>query len=108
MPGAERRARLCAARLYLICDSTPGARPLREVLEPALAGGVDIFQLRDKRLDERELRACALQARAVCQAAGALFIVNDDPALARDVHADGLHLGQQDATLAAARAIVGD
>ena len=44
----ERRARLKTARLYLVCDLGPGGRALADVLAPALAGGVDIVQLRDK------------------------------------------------------------
>ena len=105
---SDRLARLRATRLYFVCDRTPGGRPLADVLAPALRGGVDIFQLRDKRADDDELLASAAVARELCDAAGALFIVNDRPDLALRAAADGVHVGQGDDSVAAARAIVGD
>jgi thiamine-phosphate pyrophosphorylase len=103
----DRRHRLRSARLYLIADARPGGRPLAEVLEPALAGGVDVFQLRDKRAGDDELLAAAAVARELCARVGALFFVNDRPDLALAADADGVHVGQDDAPVAAARAVVG-
>ncbi|MGH2942412.1 MAG: thiamine phosphate synthase, partial [Solirubrobacteraceae bacterium] len=77
----DRRARLHDARLYLVCDLRPGGRALAEVLAPALAGGVDIVQLRDKRASDDELLAAAAIARRLCDEAGALLILNDRPDL---------------------------
>ena len=59
--GADRRTRLAAARLYLVCDSKPGGRQLTDVLRAAIAGGVDIVQLREKQLSDDRLApiACA-------------------------------------------------
>jgi thiamine-phosphate pyrophosphorylase len=85
-----RRARLQDARLYLVCDTTPGGRPLEDVLTPALAGGVDVVQLRDKTASGQAL-------------IGALLIVNDRPALVQAARADGCHVGQDDMEPAAAR-----
>ena len=99
--------RLGAARLYFVCDRRPGGRPLAEVLAPALAGGVDVFQLRDKRAGDDELLAAAAEARALCAAAGALFVINDRPDLAVAAGADGVHVGQDDGAIADARAVVG-
>ena len=66
------QVRLHDARLYFICDCVHlGA------LEPALRGGVDIFQLRDKDASDAELRRAAEQARSLCDRHGALFVVND-------------------------------
>src|SRR4051794_24698565 len=107
MTSEERRVRLQAARLYLICDARPAGRPLADVLGPALDGGVDVFQLRDKRLVDEELLKAAAVARELCAGAGALFIVNDRPDLAVRAGADGVHVGQDDMAVAAARAIVG-
>jgi thiamine-phosphate pyrophosphorylase len=104
---ADRRRRLAAARLYLVCDLRPGGRALHEVLGPALAGGVDLFQLRDKTASDAALFAGALQARALCDDAGALFLLNDRPDLALAAGADGVHVGQADAPVAAAREAVG-
>jgi thiamine-phosphate pyrophosphorylase len=96
----ERRAALESARLYLICDVSQ--------LDRAPLDAVDILQLRDKRARPSELQAAARRARRRCHAVGVLFVVNDDPELARDAGADGVHLGQDDMPVARARTIVGD
>jgi len=93
---------LDAARLYFICDITH-----LDALEPALRGGVDIFQLRDKDASDDELLRAAQHARSLCDRHGALFVLNDRPDLAVAVRADGVHLGQDDMPLEEARAIVG-
>ncbi len=103
----DRRERLRSARLYFIAGARPGGRPLGDVLEPALAGGADLFQLRDKQASDDELLAAAAVARELCARAGALFIVNDRPDLAAAAGADGVHVGQDDASVAQARAVVG-
>ncbi len=105
--GSDRRARLAAAKLYLVCDANPGGRALPDVIRPAIAGGVEIVQLRDKELGDEELVAVANAARALCERLGALLIVNDRPLVARESGADGLHVGQDDMPVAEARAIVG-
>jgi thiamine-phosphate pyrophosphorylase len=96
--------RLDAARLYFICDCRPSGLALRDVLAPALRGGVDIFQLRDKERPDAAVREAAAVARELCWAAGALFVVNDRPDLAVDADADGVHVGQDDMTVREARA----
>lgn len=108
--GAERRARLAAARLYLVCDASPSAGELPDTLRGAMAGGVDIFQLRDKQLPDGELAAVANATRALCERLGPpnpLLIVNDRPHIALDVGADGVHVGQDDMAAAEVRALVG-
>jgi thiamine-phosphate pyrophosphorylase len=102
--GVDRRDRLRDARLYFVADRAGMDR----ALEPALAGGADLFQLRDKEASDDELLAAGEAARALCHAAGALFIVNDRPDLAAACGADGVHVGQDDTPVARARAIVGD
>jgi thiamine-phosphate pyrophosphorylase len=103
----HRRARLGDARLYLVCDRRPGDRPLSDVLEPALRGGVDVFQLRDKHATDAELLESAGEARELCARHGALLFVNDRPDLAVAADADGVHVGQDDLPVAEARAIAG-
>lgn len=98
-----RRARLRAARLYLVCPAAFGPR-----LEGALRGGVDVMQLRDKDLADDELLAVAASFGAACRAHGALFIVNDRPDLARAAGADGVHVGQEDVPVAQAREVAGE
>lgn len=106
--GSSRRGRLASARLYLICERAPGGRDLAPFLRAAVGGGVDVVQLRDKRLEQRALVEVARVARVVCRELGALFIVNDDPQAALAADADGVHLGQSDMALVRARALVGD
>jgi thiamine-phosphate pyrophosphorylase len=100
----DRRQRLRDARLYFVADRDGMAR----ALDGALAGGVDLFQLRDKHASDDELRAAAAYARDRCHAAGALFLVNDRPDLVEGCGADGVHVGQDDMPVDRARAIVGD
>jgi thiamine-phosphate pyrophosphorylase len=105
-PG-DRRDRLQRAALYLICATRPGGRALDDVLAAALAGGVDIVQLRDKAASDDELLAAAATARRLCDEAGALLILNDRPDLVAAAGADGCHVGQDDLDVAAARALAG-
>jgi thiamine-phosphate pyrophosphorylase len=99
----DRRPELRDARLYFVADRDGMAR----ALDGALAGGVDLFQLRDKHATDDELREAAHYARERCRAAGALFLVNDRPDLVSDCGADGVHVGQDDMPVAHARALVG-
>jgi thiamine-phosphate pyrophosphorylase len=106
--GAWRRRRLADARLYLCCDRQAGGRgDLAGFLETVLGAGVDLVQLRDKTADHGELVAAAAIFRAAADRHGALFVANDDPALAVEADADGIHVGQDDPPPAAARAVVG-
>lgn len=104
---AERRTRLERSRLYLIAGARPGGRPLADVLGPALAGGVDVFQLRDKHAGDEELLAAAAVASELCREAGALFVLNDRPDLVAATGADGAHVGQDDMPVARARTLAG-
>jgi thiamine-phosphate pyrophosphorylase len=105
--GSQRRERLAAARLYLVCGSLPDASELPDLLRGAVAGGVDIVQLRDKELPDDELAAVANAARALCERLGALLIINDRPDVALDAGADGVHVGQDDIPVAKVREMVG-
>jgi thiamine-phosphate pyrophosphorylase len=105
--GAERRARLAAARLYLVTGSEPPGGDLPELLRGAAAGGVDVVQLRDKHLAEDQLVAVAHAARALCEQLGVLLIVNDRPFVAVEAGADGVHVGQDDMPVGDVRELVG-
>jgi thiamine-phosphate pyrophosphorylase len=105
--GTQRRARLQAARLYLVCDCAPRGGELLQVLDAAIAGGVQVVQLRDKQLDDEQLTTHASRAQAVCERKGALLIVNDRPLVALAAGADGVHVGQQDMPVDKVRALVG-
>lgn len=103
----ELRERLAAARLYLVCDAAPAGRDLPELLREAIDGGVDVVQLREKELGDEELVSVAKAAQALCERLGALFVVNDRPAVALQAGADGVHVGQEDMAPAQVRELVG-
>ncbi|HEX5403493.1 MAG TPA: thiamine phosphate synthase [Pseudonocardiaceae bacterium] len=110
--GTTIRQRLADARLYLCTDARRGRGDLAEFVDAALAGGVDIVQLRDKTDGEplearHELAALEVIAEA-CARHGALFSVNDRADIALAAGADVLHLGQDDLPVPLARRIVGD
>lgn len=106
-PGAERRARLAAARLYLVCGAFPDGSELPDLLRGAIAGGVQIVQLREKQLPDEELVSVAHATRALCEELGALLIVNDRPWVALEAGADGVHVGQKDMPADEVRELVG-
>jgi thiamine-phosphate pyrophosphorylase len=68
-----------------------------------LAGGADLIQLRAKNRDLATIRRVAETLIPLCRAAGVPFILNDHPALAAELGADGVHIGQDDGSLAEAR-----
>ena len=102
-PATTRRETLNRTRLYFVCEAHAAA-----AVEPALAGGVDVVQLRDRRAGEAELEAAGKLYRRLASEHGALFIVNDDPDLALALGADGIHVGQDDMPVAEVRARVGE
>lgn len=94
--------------LYAITD--PALIPDRQLLpaaEAALRGGARLLQYRDKTATPEQRRQRAAQLQALCRQHGALFLVNDDPALAADIDADGVHIGQSDGGIARARRLLG-
>jgi thiamine-phosphate pyrophosphorylase len=100
--GPCRRERLSRSRLYLVLDARP-----RTLLDPALRGGVDVVQLRDKDLDDEALVGVAETFREACEKHGALFVLNDRPELVEACGADGVHVGRRDMPVEQARALVG-
>ncbi|KAA2262411.1 thiamine phosphate synthase [Solihabitans fulvus] len=111
LDGDQIRRRLADARLYLCTDARAGRGDLAEFLDAALAGGVDVVQLRDKAdgpLEARqELAALEVFAEA-CARHGALLSVNDRADVALAAGADVLHLGQDDLPVSVARRILGE
>jgi thiamine-phosphate pyrophosphorylase len=105
LDGTQIRRRLADARLYLC---TPTRPDLADFADAALAGGVDVVQLRDKGLEARqEIAALEVLAEA-CARHGALLAVNDRADVALAVDADVLHLGQDDLPVPSARRVVGE
>ena len=94
--------------LYVITDrGLARGRSHEEVVEAALRGGARIIQLRDKEAPREELVQIGRTLRELCARAGALFIVNDDPELAAEVGAGGVHVGPTDVPPEEARRIMG-
>lgn len=94
--------------LYAITPDTDNSEQLIEQVSAALDGGARILQYRNKGSDAVRRLWQANILKSLAQSRGALFIVNDDVALAEAVRADGVHLGRDDDAIAAARARLGD
>jgi thiamine-phosphate pyrophosphorylase len=105
--GSTSRQRLADARLYVLVSGSLCTASVEWTIQEAAAGGAQVFQLREKELDDHELLRRARNARRWTSAAGALFIVNDRPDIARLAEADGVHLGQEDLSVKDARRIMG-
>lgn len=96
---------LADRRLYLCCGDRPD---LDAFLGQVLSGGVDVLQLRDHDLDDEAIRRVAPRFQARCAEFGVPFVLNDRPDLAAELGADGVHVGQDDASVASARAALGE
>lgn len=107
--SAQATAKGLTPGLYAITDSQllPADRLLAAV-EAAIRGGAVLVQYRDKTASQPERLKQARDLAALCDDAGVPLIINDDPELARRCGAAGVHLGQSDASLAAARQRLGD
>jgi thiamine-phosphate pyrophosphorylase len=99
---------LAKARLYLVCEGRPHGEDAARLLDAALAGGVDLIQLREKsERADAELIKLSEPFRHAAETHGALFFVNDRPDLVEACGADGVHVGQDDTPVAEARAQAG-
>lgn len=96
---------LADRRLYLC---TPVRDDLATFVPAVVAGGVDVVQLREKFRPREDQLAAGRLLRALCRDLGVPFIMNDDPTLALEVGADGVHVGQDDCSVAHCRAVLGD
>ena len=96
-------------KLYAITDRTwlKEGQTLEAVVEEAIAGGATMIQLREKHLTGDELKELALRVQAVCRSYRVPFIVNDDVMLAKEIGADGVHVGASDMDVAQAREVMG-
>jgi thiamine-phosphate pyrophosphorylase len=100
----DRLQKLRQARLYLV---TMPSENLLEKVETALEGGLTLVQYRDKEREDRDRLEMAAALCNLCHKYNALFLVNDRPDIALAVGADGVHVGQHDLPVKAARAILG-
>ena len=99
---------LSSRPLYGILDlGYVSAADAPRVLEQMLAGGVDLVQLRAKGRPLDQEAALALPLQRLCTAAGLPFLLNDHPQLASALGLDGVHVGQDDLSVAEARRLLG-
>jgi thiamine-phosphate pyrophosphorylase len=95
-------------KLYLITDRRQTLdRDLRTVVEQALRGGVRAVQVREKDLPEKALRPLATELRAITSRYRAKLLINGNVNIAREVHADGVHLPESGPSVEAAREVLG-
>jgi thiamine-phosphate pyrophosphorylase len=95
---------LSTRHLYLC---VPHREDMADFLPAVLRGGVDVVQLREKDLDDEVRAATARLMVPICHDFGVPFIMNDSPELAVVVGADGVHVGQEDDTVARCRELLG-
>jgi thiamine-phosphate pyrophosphorylase len=105
--GRLRRERLGWARLYFVCDALPHGDDPEPMLRAALSGGAGMVELRDRTQPATVINRVARTFRRLADTYSAPFIVNDDPALAEELDADGVHVGQDDVSPAEARESLG-
>jgi thiamine-phosphate pyrophosphorylase len=91
----------------LLCVITDEISDPVELARMALEGGAGMVQLRRKTASGRDLYEWALRIQELCRQRHALFIINDRIDIALAIHADGVHLGQQDLPASAARTLLG-
>lgn len=104
----DKEGLLSKIQLYVIADRRIcGYRDIEEVVGQAIEGGAQMIQYRDKDSGEADFLSIASKLKAVCKERGVPFIVNDRADIAREVNADGVHLGQKDLSIDEAKKILG-
>jgi thiamine-phosphate pyrophosphorylase len=93
--------------LYAVTPDEPDEMKLTAQVHSALAGGARLVQYRNKRADPALRHRQAKALLSLCRRHGVPLIVNDDAALALEIGADGVHLGSEDGSIAAARERLG-
>lgn len=106
-PSPSPSAR-CQWGLYAIIDAPMAGKPHAEIARQLVDGGAKVIQLRDKTATFEELMDIGREVRRITRDAGVTFIVNDNPYLARELDADGVHIGQNDFPADIVREVMGD
>ncbi len=95
--------------LYAITDrSWLVEETLTEQVEKALKGGITMLQLREKNMPYEQVRQTAIELKTLCRKYSIPFIINDYVELAKEIRADGVHVGQSDTSVSRARALLGE
>lgn len=94
--------------LYLVTDrDLMSTDTIEQAVEQACAGGVTLVQLREKHASREEFVAIARKVKRICDMHGVPLIINDEPEIAAEVGAAGVHVGQEDLEASRVREIVG-
>jgi len=99
--------RLAECRLYVLLDGGQSESDFSRLAESLVSAGTHAIQLRDKKLNDRELVARGRRLRELTRQGSTLFLMNDRPDLAVLCQADGVHVGQDELSVKDARTIVG-
>ena len=95
-------------KLYAVTDRTwLDGRSLEEVVEEAILGGVTMIQLREKDMPYDEFKAEAIRIQTICKEHNVPFLINDNVTLAKEINADGVHVGQSDLEAGKVREMLG-
>lgn len=98
-----------AMQLYAITDRNwLNGNTLASQVEDALRGGATFLQLREKNASKKEIIKEALEIKEICKKYNVPFVIDDDVDIAKEIDADGVHIGQNDASYKYARDILGD
>ncbi len=103
----ERAGRMAGVGVYVLLTSSLCYHPVMKIAKEIVEAGVDCIQLREKEKNDRELLALAQELADLCRSHGVVFIMNDRADMAAAVEADGVHLGQEDLPISAARKVLG-
>ena len=95
-------------KLYVLMSSSIATKPIIETTRLVIDGGADSIQLREKTISDSEFITLASEVRDITTNSDTLLIINDRVHVAREVNADGVHLGQQDMSILEARDIIGN
>ena len=94
--------------LYAVTDRHwLGEETLYDQVKKALDGGATFVQLREKKLDREDFLAEALEIQKLCREYGVPFVINDEVSIAKDIDADGVHVGQSDIEAMDVRKVLG-
>lgn len=94
--------------LYAVTDRTwLNGRKLYDDVREAILGGASLIQLREKNLGYEAFKYQALELKELCREFNVPFVINDNVMLAKDVDADGVHVGQEDMKASDVRALIG-
>ena len=99
---------LHGVRLYVLIDSNIATKSVEETARLVIDGGADAIQLREKTISDEEFISLARKIHDIAAKRGTLLIINDRVNVAKEVNAEGVHLGQQDISISEARDVIGN